>query len=104
MKNLFTLIIFLLYSISGKSQTFTRSELPTELDTPWEILFGPDGFLWVTEDSGKVSRINPENGDKVVVYKAADYFPGDSTETNPLCFNPKIGHGTTGLALHPDFM
>lgn len=104
MKNLFTLIIILLYSISGKSQTFTRSELPTELDTPWEILYGPDGFLWVTEDSGKVSRINPENGDKVVVYKAADYFPGDSTETNPLCFNPKIGHGTTGLALHPDFM
>jgi len=35
------------------AQTFTRSVLPGNLDTPWEIIYGPDDFLWISESGGK---------------------------------------------------
>jgi glucose/arabinose dehydrogenase len=33
--------------------------LYTGLDVPWEILYGPDGYIWMTERKGLVSRIDP---------------------------------------------
>ena len=103
-----TLILFiatfsLLYTLHA--QTFIRSELSTPMDTPWEIIYGPDNYLWVTEAGGKVSRINPETGAKIYTYTAPDYFDGDTIlERHPLCFMPDIGSGTLGMALDPDFM
>lgn len=41
LKNLF----FVLVSINLHGQAFVRSELPTILSTPWEMTYGPDGFL-----------------------------------------------------------
>ncbi|GIE91010.1 dehydrogenase, PQQ-dependent, s-GDH family [Actinoplanes regularis] len=42
---------------------FTPRVLASGLRNPWEILTGPDGWLWVTERSGhRVLRIDPENG------------------------------------------
>ena len=33
------------------------------LDAPWEITWGPDGRLWVTERRGRrVLRVNPADG------------------------------------------
>ncbi|HEX6334658.1 MAG TPA: hypothetical protein VFZ78_10560, partial [Flavisolibacter sp.] len=29
---------------------------------PWELLWGPDNFIWMTERDGRVSRVNPDNG------------------------------------------
>jgi glucose/arabinose dehydrogenase len=98
----FTLLIF--FNINFLfSQKFSRSELPAYLDTPWEIAYGSDGYLWVTESKGRVSRINPNNGSKNTVYTASDYFAGSSSERLQNCFRPNIGQGTLGLALHPDF-
>lgn len=85
------------------AQGFTRSELGATLRTPWELTYGPDNFLWVTDSGGKVSRIDPAVGTKTVVYTAGDYCPGSPLEKSPLCFQPNIGVGTLGLALHPDF-
>ncbi len=99
-----TLGLLLVLSTLCHSQIFIRYELPTELDTPWEIEFGPDQSLWITEAGGKVVRIDPADGDKQEVYAAADYFEGDLSEANPYCPNKEIGHGTYGLALHPDFL
>jgi PQQ-dependent dehydrogenase (s-GDH family) len=37
--------------------------LTSGLSNPWELLWGPDNFLWVTEKTGKkIDRINPDNG------------------------------------------
>jgi aldose sugar dehydrogenase len=36
------------------------STLVSNLDTPWEILWGPDEHIWITERNGKVSRLNPD--------------------------------------------
>jgi len=84
-------------------QIFKRTELPTVLDIPWEICYGKDGYLWISESSGRVARVNPNSGAKKTVYTAPDYFNGSLKEQSKLCFKPKIGAGTLGLALHPDF-
>lgn len=86
------------------SQSFLRSELTTSLTTPWEITYGPDDFLWVTENGGKVARIDPGTGAKTIVYTAPDYFAGSPSEQLSTCFQPMIGNGTLGLTLHPDFI
>jgi len=41
--------------------------LATGLAAPWELTWGPDGWLWVTEKIGKrVDRINPADGTRTV--------------------------------------
>ncbi|WP_316839942.1 PQQ-dependent sugar dehydrogenase [Pedobacter gandavensis] len=36
--------------------------LASGLAYPWEIIYGPDQQLWITERGGKISRINPQTG------------------------------------------
>lgn len=99
-----TLWIFILCFNFAFAQQFTRSVLPTTLNIPWELTYGPDNFLWISEAGGKVSRVDPISGFKTVVYIAPDYFGGSTLEQSTLCFNPVIGSGTLGLTLHPDFL
>ena len=103
MRNLVAFLLLMLPFL-GFSQTFTRTELPTTLATPWEIQYGADGFLWLSERNGTISRVDPETGDKTTVFVASDYFEGTSSENSPFCTNYSIGKGTLGLALHPDFL
>lgn len=99
----FILFILTLSFFPARSQSFQRAELPTQLNIPWEMLYAPDGYLWITETHGVVSRVHPETGAKTTVYIAPDYFNGSPLETGTLCHKPAIGAGTFGLALHPDF-
>lgn len=91
------------FACAAFSQTFTRSELPVALDRPWEMTYGPDDHLWLTQAGGIVTRVNPETGESSNIYTAPDYFPGSPLEAFPDCFNPTIGYGTLGLTLHPQF-
>lgn len=103
----FTLIAICLSALLTKqstAQTFVRSELAPDLKSPWEITYGPDGYLWLTEAGGTVSRVHPESGAYELIYQAPDYFAGSEGERLNACHNPWIGHGTLGLALHPDFL
>jgi len=104
MKNILLLCILFVTTHSVQSQTFIRSQLSTTISKPWEIFYGPDDYLWLTESGGKVVRVNPLNGDKTIVYTAPDYFSGSPLENSTLCPNALIGSGTLGLTLHPDFM
>lgn len=61
----------------------------TGLDTVWELAWGPDGFIWMTERGGRVSRVNPQTGAVSVVGQIAVSEIGEG--------------GLMGLALHPDF-
>ncbi len=38
------------------------SAIVSNLNFPWEILWGPDNNIWMTERGGKISRINPTTG------------------------------------------
>jgi glucose/arabinose dehydrogenase len=63
----------------------------TGLDIPWEILYGPDGYIWTTERKGIISRIDPVAKTKTVVLNLTStvYQASES--------------GMLGMALHPDF-
>lgn len=104
MKHILTFLLSISFISYIDSQTFIRSELPTPLETPWEMTYGPDSFLWITEAGGVISRVHPETGAKQRVYEAPDFYEGSPLEQNPLCFMPNIGSGTLGLDLHPDFL
>jgi glucose/arabinose dehydrogenase len=74
----------------GNTQLDTNT-LITGLDIPWEIQYGTDGWLWVTERYGRVSRIHPNTGEQIVLldHSAVVVQQGES--------------GLLGMALHPDF-
>ncbi len=68
-------------------------DVATGLDIPWEVLYGPDGHLWVTERKGRVLRINPETGNtNVILDLEAENQIGGGGEP-----------GMLGMVLHPDF-
>jgi PQQ-dependent dehydrogenase (s-GDH family) len=63
-----------------------------DLESPFEIVVGPDGWLWITERVGKrVTRVNPESGERKVALTISDAFQS-------------AGDGVLGMALHPDLM
>ena len=66
--------------------------IATDLDTPWEILWGPDDMIWITEREGRVSRIDPETGNKEVLLEITDIVDEGSE------------NGMLGMVLHPNFM
>ena len=55
------LLIIVLETAKAQNNLITRT-VATNLDTPWEIIWGPDDFIWVTERMGKISRINSNSG------------------------------------------
>ncbi|HEX2937055.1 MAG TPA: PQQ-dependent sugar dehydrogenase [Bacteroidales bacterium] len=97
MKHIYTLLIlftclnFRAFSqiMVGKTQVDTTS-IATGLDTPWEILWGPDDHIWITERKGTVSRLNPQTRQVERLITIAEvYEEGES--------------GLLGMTLHPDF-
>jgi glucose/arabinose dehydrogenase len=62
-----------------------------KLNYPWEILWGKDDFIWMTERGGKISRVDPKTGDVVF-----------STTLNEVVSNNE--GGLLGMVQHPDFL
>jgi glucose/arabinose dehydrogenase len=60
------------------------------LNYPWEILWGPDNFIWMTERGGKISRVDPTTGSVKPVFTI-----------NGVITNGE--GGLLGMVLHPDF-
>jgi PQQ-dependent dehydrogenase (s-GDH family) len=81
------------------------------LSYPWEIAYGPDEQLWVTESRGyKVYRMDPNTGTKTTVL---DLSQGSTWLTSPAdslnvqfssSQSPWPQGGLAGLALHPKFL
>ncbi|MBC7892109.1 MAG: PQQ-dependent sugar dehydrogenase, partial [Sphingobacteriaceae bacterium] len=51
----------------------------SNLAVPWDIAYGPDGYLWFTEQRGVVSRVNPEGGEKQTLLTIPDVYFKRST-------------------------
>jgi glucose/arabinose dehydrogenase len=71
----------------GKMVTRVLTE---KLSQPWEILWGPDNFIWMTERTGRISRVDPATGG-----------------VTPLIVEEEVTSrgegGLLGMALHPHF-
>jgi PQQ-dependent dehydrogenase (s-GDH family) len=75
------------------AEPFESRVLTTGLAFPWDMVWGPDGYLWVTERQGKrITRIHPETGEKQVAATLSGVHTGPQHE------------GILGLALAPDFL
>lgn len=74
---------------SGGNTQLDTAIIATGLDTPWEMLWGSDDQLWLTEREGKVTRINPDTRQRQVLLELEVTEEGES--------------GLLGMALHPDF-
>lgn len=95
-------VIFTLYGMVAPAgerkaiptaESFTGYVLTDGLDFPWEMLWGPDNMLWVTERHGlQITKVNPETGEKKVVGKIPDAYPGPQHE------------GVLGMAFAPNFL
>ena len=91
---LFTLNLFFIEaqsSINIGTTTVGVQTLISNLDIPWEIIYGPDDKIWTTERKGIVSRIDPVTGvkDEILDLTGQVYQTAES--------------GMLGMALHPDF-
>ena len=43
------------------------SVITDSLLVPWELVWGPDDYIWVSEERGTLYRVNPETGDKHLI-------------------------------------
>ncbi|MDX6708748.1 MAG: quinoprotein glucose dehydrogenase [Solirubrobacteraceae bacterium] len=93
------LVLFVVTAGSGlagtaEAESFSSRVLATGFGNPWEITWGPDGFLWVTEqDTGQVSRVRPSDGSTTTLLDISEVFQTD----------PGAQDGLLGLALDPDW-
>jgi glucose/arabinose dehydrogenase len=71
------------------SDPFVVSVVATGLNTPWDLAWGPDGFIWFSERGGRISRLDPASGKRSTA---------GTIDVN------QIGEGgLMGIAFHPDF-
>lgn len=74
-------------------QSFSGKVLVSGLEAPWEVTWGPDKHLWVTERMGKrVTRVNAMTGEKKPALTIDEAMTGPQHE------------GVLGLALHPELL
>lgn len=64
--------------------------LASGLTLPWEIVYGPDSQIWFTEKSGKISRLNLQNGVITPLLTISEVRVNGEG-------------GLMGMVLHPDF-
>lgn len=74
-------------------ERFTERVVASGLGDPWEVTWGPDGMLWITERTAfRVTRIDPVDGRRQVALTLDDVYQS------------VVQDGLLGLALHPDLL
>ena len=66
------------------------SVIVSNLNFPWEILWGPDNQIWMTERGGRISRVNPATGTVTPLLTISEVVSNNEG-------------GLLGMVLHPDF-
>lgn len=77
---------------------FTMRVVVLDLESPWEITWGPDDRLWITERDGKrVVRANPETGAQTTALEVTDAFQ-DSGQNGVLgmALDSRLGDSSGG--------
>src|SRR6058998_176603 len=73
---------------NGPQEPFAMRVVATGLADPFQIIWGPDGFLWVTERTGgRITRVQPSDGLKAAAITIGEVIQGEG------------GNGLLGMAL-----
>ena len=98
MKKFFLLLAFGMMFNSFAQTTVTLDstvlqvrEVIGGINIPWEIIWGPDGYIWMTERHGRVSRVNVTTGAQQTLLDISAQVYEQSEA------------GMLGMVLHPDF-
>lgn len=59
-------------NVPGDPVKLTTRVLADNLSFPWDIFYGSDGFIWMTEKGGRISRVNGETGEIVPLINISD--------------------------------
>ncbi len=79
---------------SSATSGFSMRVVTDGLRNPFEVTWGPDDHLWVTEKvNGRVSRMSPTDGVSKTALEVADLYA-----------TPGAQDGLLGLALHPSLL
>ena len=79
--------------VTAPPEKFTMRVVTSGLEGPWEVTWGPDQQLWVTERRGRrVVRVNPADGTRTTLLTIHEVHQSVSQD------------GLLGLALHPDLL
>lgn len=71
--------------------TVDTTTIISGIDIPWEIVWGPDDHIWMTERYGRISRVNPVTRVRETLVTLTDVrATGES--------------GLLGMVLHPNFI
>ena len=65
--------------------------LAQDLVIPYDLVWGPDNWIWFTEREGNIKRLNPETGEIQLIHHVDEVY--ESVDNS----------GMYALALHPDF-
>lgn len=83
-------------SVRHGDAAFDMRVVAKGLEGPWEVTWGPDDMLWVTERTGKrIVRIDPATGDKTVLVTIDEVeAPGGQDGLLGLALDPEMLKGT----------
>ncbi len=94
MKYLFAALSLLMINLSlAQEGRFITSLVGYEnsLNTPWEVIYGPDSMLWITERAARrVVRIHPNTAERDELVSISEAYQASTQD------------GLLGMALHPD--
>lgn len=100
LNKLLTIVLFFLVLNNSHGQRtlqlentlLEEREIAIGLDVPWEITWGPDDHIWLTERSGSMKRINPITGNTTTILDYKSKVIND------------FESGMLGFCFHPDFI
>ena len=73
------------------STTLALRVVKDQLVLPWDMVWGPDNWIWFSERGGSIKRIHPESGEVKLVHFVEGVHEGEDNS------------GMHGFALHPNF-
>ncbi|MGJ8586255.1 MAG: glucose/sorbosone family PQQ-dependent dehydrogenase [Marinosulfonomonas sp.] len=83
-------------SVIAGQNSFEMSVLATGFEGPWELTWGPDDHLWVTERmAGLIRRVDPTTGETSVAIELPDVVSTAGQDgLLGLAIDPELGAGT----------
>lgn len=93
---------------SRMNEIWNRTVLSSgAINTPWEVTYGPDDSLWITDSHGyKAYKMSPVTGAQRTILdlsNASTDFPSFKVQFNNASQSPWPQGGFAGLAIHPQF-